>query len=50
MPELTWGEPRWLTEEEFAAEVTDPMERWFWQTFTGWEPPAAESAEVPDAS
>lgn len=36
---LQWGEPVWLTEEEFNAEVTDPIERWFWQVFTGWEPP-----------
>lgn len=50
MAELVWGDPRWLTEEEFAAEVTDPVERWFWQTFTGWQPPVDQQEGADDAA
>lgn len=35
---LQWSEPVWLTDEEFDAEVTDPVERAFWQMFTSWRP------------
>lgn len=50
MPELSWGEPEWLTDEEFAAEVTDPVERWFWRTFTAWEPPVSQAEGDADAA
>lgn len=44
---LHWsGEIRWLTDEEFDAEVTDPVERAFWQMFTSWRP-APRDAQQP---
>lgn len=47
MPELTWGEPEWLTEEEFAASMSGPVEVAFWQLFTSWRP-GRDHGEVAD--